>query len=105
MEGVEMKQVTLAELVEMARNDKALEQKIVEASKKFGGGSYSEALKALASELGYELTLEEKIENLEELSDDALEDVAGGVKATAESENPFCEWIMEFFGYDTALCY
>ena len=38
MEGVEMKQVTLAELVEMARNDKALEQKIVEASKKFGGG-------------------------------------------------------------------
>ncbi len=100
-----MKQITLAELAEMVRNDKALEQKIVEASKKFGGGSYSEALKALASELGYELTLEEKIENLEELSDDALEDVAGGVKAKAESENPFCEWIMEFLGYDTALCY
>ena len=100
-----MKQVTLAELVEMARNDKALEQKIVEASKKFGGGSYSEALKALASELGYELTLEEKIENLEELSDDALEDVAGGVKEKSESKNPFCEWIMETFGYDIGLCY
>ncbi len=33
-----MKQVTLAELAEMAKNDKALEQKILEASKKFGGG-------------------------------------------------------------------
>lgn len=32
-----MKQVTLAELAELARNDKALEQKILEASKKFGG--------------------------------------------------------------------
>ena len=100
-----MKQVTLAELVEMAKNDKVLEQKILEGSKKFGGGSYSDALKTLASELGYELTLEEKIENLEELSDDALEDVAGGVKEKAESETPFCEWILDFFGYDTALCY
>ena len=33
-----MKQVTLAELAEMAKNDKVLEQKILEGSKKFGGG-------------------------------------------------------------------
>ena len=33
-----MKKVTLAELAELARNDKALEQKILEASKKIGGG-------------------------------------------------------------------
>ena len=32
-----MKQVTLAELAEMAKNDKVLEQKILEGSKKFGG--------------------------------------------------------------------
>ena len=38
MEDIEMKQVTLAELAELAKNDKALEQKILEASKKFGGG-------------------------------------------------------------------
>ncbi len=38
MEGIKMKQVTLAELVQLAKNDKALEQKILEASKKFGGG-------------------------------------------------------------------
>ena len=99
-----MKKVTLAELAELAKNDKALEQKILEATKKFGGGSYSDALKTLASELGYELTLEEKIENLEELSDDTLEEVAGGVKAKAE-RNPFCEWVMgTLLGYDIGLC-
>ena len=38
MEDIEMKQVTLAELVQLAKNDKELEQKILEASKKFGGG-------------------------------------------------------------------
>ena len=38
MEDIEMKQVTLAELAELAKNDKVLEQKILEASKKFGGG-------------------------------------------------------------------
>ena len=100
-----MKQVTLAELAELAKNDKVLEQKILEGSKKIRGGkSYSDALKTLASELGYELTLEEKIENLEELSDDTLEEVAGGVKAKAE-RNPFCEWVMgTLLGYDIGLC-
>ena len=101
-----MKKVTLAELAELARNDKALEQKILEGSKKIQGGeSYSDALKTLAAELGYELSLEEKIENLEELSDDTLEDVAGGVEETEERGNPFCKWVMEIFGYDIALCY
>ena len=38
MEGVEMKQVTLAELAEMAKNDKVLEQKILEGSKKIREG-------------------------------------------------------------------
>ena len=69
------------------------------------GESYSDALKTLAAELGYQLTLEEKFDSLEELSDDALEAVAGGGKAKAENENPFCELIMEFFGYDIGLCY
>ena len=100
-----MKQVTLAGLVQLAKNDKALEQKILEASKKIGGELYRDALKTLASELGYELSLEEKIENLEELSDDTLEDVAGGVEETEERGNPFCKWVMEIFGYDIALCY
>ena len=38
VEDIEMKQVTLAELAELAKNDKVLEQKILETSKKFGGG-------------------------------------------------------------------
>ncbi len=101
-----MKQVTLAELAELAKNDKVLEQKILEGSKKIRGGkSYSDALKTLASELGFDLILEEIIENLEEVSDDALDDVAGGVKATEESANPFCKWVIELLGYDIALCY
>ena len=96
MEDIEMKQVTLAELVEMARNDKALERKILEASKKFGG-AYSDALKTLASELGFDLILEEKIDGLEEVSDDALDQVAGGIKFFGDA---FCVFMIDLFGFD-----
>lgn len=92
-----MKKVTLAELVEMARNDKALEQKILEGSKKFGGGSYSDALKTLASELGFDLILEEKMDGLEEVSDDALDQVAGGIKFFGDA---FCVFMMDLFGFN-----
>lgn len=92
-----MKQVTLAELAELARNDKELEQKIVEASKKFGGGSYSDALKSLASELGFDLILEEKMDGLEEVSDDALDQVAGGIKFFGDA---FCVFMMDLFGFN-----
>ena len=85
-----MKQVTLAELAEMAKNDKELEQKILEGSKKIQGGeSYSDALKTLASELGYELTLEKPLDDLETLSDSDLEQVSGGKKWY----NGFCIFI------------
>ena len=92
-----MKQVTLAELAELAKNDKALEQKILEASKKFGGGLYRDALKTLASELGFDLILDEKMDGLEEVSDDALDQVAGGFKFFGDA---FCRFIMELFGYN-----
>ena len=91
-----MKQVTLAELAEMAKNDKVLEQKILEGSKKFGGGSYSDALKTLASELGYELTLEKPLDDLEMISDSDLEQVSGGKKWY----NEFCIFINNLFGLD-----
>ena len=91
-----MKQVTLAELVQLAKNDKELEQKILEGSKKFGG-SYRDALKNLASELGFDLILEEKMDGLEEVSDDALDQVAGGIKFFGDA---FCRFIMELFGYN-----
>ena len=91
-----MKQVTLAELAELARNDKALEQKILEASKKIGGGSYRDALRNLASELGFDLILEEKMDGLEEVSDDALDQVAGGIFFG----NAFCVFMMDLFGYN-----
>ena len=99
-----MKKVTLAEFMELVKGDKALEEKMIEAAKKIGGG-YRESLKALAAELGYDLAMEEVNEDLEALSDDALEEVAGGVRAEKGSYNPFCEWLMEYFGYDTDLCY
>lgn len=93
-----MKQITLAELAEMTRNDKALEQKIVKASKKIRGGeSYSDALKTLASELGFDLILEEKMDGLEEVSDDALDQVAGGIKFFGDA---FCVLMMDLFGYN-----
>ncbi len=90
-----MKQVTLAELAEMAKNDKALEQKILEGSKKIQGGeSYSDALKTLAAELGYELTLEKPLDHLEMITDSDLEQVSGG----REWYNDFCIFINNLFG-------
>ena len=91
-----MKKVTLSEFAELAKNDKALEQNILEGSKKFGGGSYSEALKTLASELGYELTLEKPLDDLEMISDSDLEQVSGGKKWY----NEFCIFINNLFGLD-----
>ncbi len=90
-----MKKVTLSEFAELAKNDKALEQKILEGSKKFGG-SYSDALKTLAAELGYELTLEKPLDDLEMLSDSDLEQVSGGKKWY----NDFCIFINNLFGLD-----
>ena len=96
-----MKQITLAELVQLAKNDKELEQKILEGSKKIQGGeSYSDALKTLASELGFDLILEEKIDGLEEVSDDALDQVAGGIFFGKD----FCIFMMELFGFDETYC-
>ena len=98
-----MKKVTLAEFMELVKGDKALEEKMIEAAKKIEGG-YRESLKALAAELGYDLAMEEVNEDLEALFDDALEEVAGGVKDEKGSANPFCLWVMELFGYDVNLC-
>ena len=99
-----MKTITLEEFAEFAKKDEALKEKIVRIIT-MKGGTQTDAMIALAAEQGYKLTLEEKIDNLEGLSDDALEAVSGGVKAEPGSKNSFCEWIMEFFGYDIGLCY
>ena len=98
-----MKTITLEEFAELAKKDEALKEKIVRIITM--RGTQTDAMIALAAEQGYKLTLEEKIDNLEGLSDDALEAVSGGVKAEPGSKNSFCEWIMEFFGYDIGLCY
>ena len=97
-----MKKVTLAEFAEMMKSDKALQQKMIQASKGIGGGkTQREALKELGSELGYELVLEENTENLEELSDDALKNVAGGYYFP---DNELCIFLVKLFGFDETYC-
>ena len=93
-----MKKVTLAEFAEMMKSDKALQQKMIEAANNIGGGSYRDALKALASEYGYELELTLPAD-LESLPDDDLEHVAGGWDIFS-----LCKAVMEFLGMD-GYCY
>ena len=98
-----MKPITLKEFAALAKNDEALKEKIVKIATR--GGNEPDEMIALAAELGYELELEEKNAELEAVSDDDLEVIAGGVKEKKTSDNPFCEWLMECFGYDINLCY
>ena len=95
-----MKKVTLAEFMELVKGDKALEEKMIEAAKEIAGG-YRESLKALAAKLGYELVLEENTENLEELADDALENVAGGYYFP---DDELCIFLVKLFGFDETYC-
>ena len=98
-----MKTITFEEFAELAKKDEALQEKIKDAAENFGGQLASE-LSRIAEEAGYELKKEEHLD-MEALDDDDLENVAGGVKNGQKGGNPFCEAIMEFFGYNINLCY
>ena len=92
-----MKKITLAEFAELAKNDMILKQKLIEAVKNGGEGS-RDAVKALASEYGYELELTLPAD-LVSLPDDDLEHVAGGWDIFS-----LCKAVMEFLGMD-GYCY
>ena len=91
-----MKTITLEEFSELAKNDETLQKKIIEIATHMGESTQTDEMTALASEYGYELEKRPSLD-MEELSDDDLENVAGG--------NAFCEAVLEWLGYDIKLCY
>ena len=94
-----MKPITLKEFADLAKNDEALKEKIVKTATR--GGNEPDEMIALAAELGYELELEEKNAELEAVSDDALEEVAGGFFFFGMD---FCIFMVELFGHDETYC-
>ena len=91
-----MKTITLEEFAELAKKDEALKEKIMKIATSKGENQIDE-MNALAAEQGYKLTLEEKMDGLEEVSDDALDQVAGGIKFFGDA---FCVFMMDLFGFD-----
>ena len=89
-----MKKITLTEFAELAKNDETLKQKMISEAKHFDGGQ-PDALKNLAAEYGYELE-PELPEDPESLSDDELDNVAGG--------KPIHKWfyhiLLDIFGME-----
>lgn len=100
-----MKPITLKEFAELAKNDEALKEKLLKSVKPGEGGT--QELIDLAAEYGYELT-EEGIYSIledEEMSDEELKKIAGGVDPVV-FWGTICEAIwVNFFGFDSMQCY
>ena len=93
-----MKRITLEEFAEIAKNDEALKEKMIQIAV-MQEGSQTDEMIALAAEYGYELE-KSPILDMEELSDDDLENVAGGAPYIA---NLLCKWLAPILD-DTLQC-
>ena len=100
-----MKDVTLKEFIEIAKDNNQLKDKVLETVKVSGGGGLPDDLYNLAAEAGYNITrlnlaglaMHDKGQIL---SDSALNNVSGGMISKYE----WCEAIMDFFGADLDYC-
>ena len=91
-----MKRITLEEFAEIAKNDEALKEKMIQIAV-MQEGSQTDEMIALAAEYGYELE-KSPILDMEELSDDDLENVAGGIPIG------LCETVMRIVGMGLDFC-
>ena len=99
-----MKDVTLKEFIEIAKDNNQLKDKVLETVKVSGGGGLPDDLLNLATEAGYNITrlnlaglaMNEKGRLL---SDSALTNVSGGI-----DKYDFCETLMRIFGADLEYC-
>lgn len=99
-----MKDVTLKEFIEAAKDNNQLKDKVVETIKVSGGGKLPDDLYNLAAEAGYNITrlnlaglaMNDKGQLL---PDSALDHVSGGF-------DPYdlCVTIADFFGIDLENC-
>ena len=100
-----MKDVTLKEFIEIAKDNNQLKDKVLETVNVSGGGGLPDDLLNLAAEAGYNITrlnlaglaMHDKGQIL---SDSALNNVSGGMISKYE----WCEAIMDFFGADLDYC-
>lgn len=99
-----MKSITLKEFAELAKNDEALKEKLINSVKPGGGGT--QELIDLAADYGYKLTEEGTSSMLEgeELSDGELKKIAGGKIPKLINKVWFCKEIFDYFGFDSSTC-
>ncbi len=90
-----MKTITLKEFAEIVKKDDVLKEKMLKIAA-MKTDDQTDAMIALAAEYGYELEKETPLNNLEEMSDDDLENVAGGIFFG----NLFCAALIYIFQMD-----
>ena len=90
-----MTAVTLKEFVELMKNDEAALQKLKKLAQE--QQLVPEAVTALAAEYGYEIT-KETVPDIEQLSDDDLENVAGGANRESDLDEDWCQSILSWVG-------
>lgn len=100
-----MKTITLKEFAELAKNDETLKEKIIKCVKP--GGGVPQELIDLAADYGYELTEEgiySTVYEDEELSDEELQKVAGGLDPVVDISD-LCKFVLKlFFMYEPGDC-
>ena len=103
-----MKDVTLKEFIEIAKDSEELKNRVAECVKVSNGGKVSDGLIDIAAGAGYQLTdynlpMSSMPGKGRILTDTEMGIINGGVKKDGRSD--LCEAIFGFFGIDTSNCY
>ena len=92
-----MKEITIKEFMELAKKDEELKSKIAEIAAKMSGELTNDLAKVV-EESGYKLVKQER-SDMEELSDDEVQHVAGGGYI-----DYLCYVFSDVFDFDSELC-
>ena len=103
-----MKEVTLKEFIEIAKDNEELKNSVAECVKVSHGGKLPDELLDLATRAGYQLTdfnlpMSNTPKKGRILTDTEMEIINGGVEPVVDRAD-LCEAIFEFFGFDTSNC-
>jgi len=104
-----MKDVTMKEFIEIAKDSEELKNRVAECVKASGGGKLPDELVKIAAGAGYQLTdfnlpMSRMPEKGRILTDTEMGIINGGVEPVVD-RGDLCEAIFDFFGFDSSNCH